>query len=121
MKIANLLVIEAKGSTKNKLLALAAKPAPTKKQLLMKMAGVPKRMPTKYRNAQGRQFFLTLKGAYVIRTANGKTLYGRKSTDPTAPKAIRPKKRAARLPQAHKLKSLPKATHVQRVKAYTAY
>ena len=91
-KIANLLITEAKGSTKNKLLALAAKPTPTKKQLLLKMAGVPKRMPTKYRNKKGRQFFLTLKGAYVIRTVDGKTLYGRKATDPTAPMAIRPKR-----------------------------
>ena len=114
-------MIEAKGSTKNKLLALAAKPAPTRRQLLMKMAGPAKRMPTKYRNQKGRQFFLTLKGAYVIRTANGKTLYGRKSTDPNAPKAIRPKKRATRVPQSHKLKSLPKAKHVQRVKAYSLY
>ena len=92
MKIANLLMTEAKGSTKNKLLALAANPAPTKKQLLMKMAGVPKRMPTKYYNKKGRQFFLTLKGTYVIRAANGKTLYGRKCTDPTAPPSIRPKR-----------------------------
>ena len=91
MKFKNLLLAEAKGSTKNKLLSLAAKPTPTKKQLLMKMAGVPKRVPTKYRNKQGRQFFLTLKGTYVIRAANGKTLYGRKCTDPSAPKAIRPK------------------------------
>lgn len=84
---------EAKGlATKQKLLAMAATPAPTKKQLLLKMAGVPKRLPTKYHNRQGRRFFLTLKGAYVIRTANGKTLYGRKATDPTAPKAIRPKR-----------------------------
>jgi len=89
-KLKNLLMIEAKGSTKNKLLALAAKPVPTKKQLLMKMAGVPKRMPTKYRNKKGRQFFLTLRGKYVIRQ-NGKSLYGRKSTDPNAPLAIRPK------------------------------
>ena len=84
-------MIEAKGSTKNKLLALAAKPAPTKKQLLMKIAGVPKRMPTKYHNKKGRQFFLTLSGKYVIRQ-NGKTFYGRKSTDRTAPMAIRPKR-----------------------------
>lgn len=89
-KLKNLLMIEAKGSTKNKLLALAAKPVPTKKQLLMKMAGVPKRMPTKYHNKKGRQFFLTLRGKYVIRQ-NGKSLYGRKSTDPNAPLAIRPK------------------------------
>jgi hypothetical protein len=93
MKIKNLLMAETKGlTTKQKLLALMTQPVPTKKQLLMKMAGPPKRMPTKYRNRQGRQFFLTLKGAYVIRTANGKTLYGRKCTDPTAPKAIRPKR-----------------------------
>jgi hypothetical protein len=87
-KIANLLLIEANGSTKNKLLALASKPAPTKKQL----SGVPKRIPTKYYNKKGRQFFLTLKGKYVIRTTGGKTLYGRKATDPNAPLAIRPKR-----------------------------
>jgi len=92
-KLKNLLFAEAKGlTTKNKLFALAAKPAPTKKQLLMKMAGVPKRMPTKYKNKKGRQFFLTLKGKYVIRTTDGKTLYGRKATDPNAPMAIRPKR-----------------------------
>jgi len=97
-------MIEAKGSTRNKLMALAAKPAPTKRQQLMKMAGVPKRMPTKYHNKKGRQFFLTLKGKYVIRAADGKTLYGRKSTDPNAPIAIRPKKRATYLPRSHRLK-----------------
>jgi len=92
-KIKNLLLAEARGrTTKNKLLALAAKPVPTKRQLLMKMAGVPKRMPTKYQNKKGRQFYLTLKGKYVIRTADGRSLYGRKSTDPNAPKAIRPKR-----------------------------
>ena len=92
-KIKNLLLAEAKGlKTKNKLLALAAKPVPTKRQLLMKMAGVPKRMPTKYHNKKGRQFYLTLRGAYVIRTADGRSLYGRKATDPNAPKAIRPKR-----------------------------
>ena len=90
--IKNLLLMEAKGSTRNKLMAMAAKPAPTKRQQLLKMAGVPKRMPTKYRNKKGRQFFLTLKGKYVIRTADGKTLYGRKATDPNAPRAIRPKR-----------------------------
>lgn len=91
-KIANLLTTEAKGTTKNKLLVLAAKPAPTRKKLLLKMAGVPRRMPTKYHNKHGRQFFLTLKGKYVILTADGKTLYGRKATDPNAPRAIRPKR-----------------------------
>lgn len=59
---------------------------------LMKLAGVPKRIPTPFRNKKGRQFYLTLKGKYVIRTINGKSLYGIKSTDPRAPMAIRPKR-----------------------------
>jgi hypothetical protein len=65
---------------------------PTRRQTLLKKMGVPKRMPTPFYNKKGRQFFLTLKGKYVIRTANGKSLYGRKATDPRAPHAIRPKK-----------------------------
>jgi hypothetical protein len=91
-KIKNLLIAEARGNRRSQLLALAAKKAPTKRSLIMKLAGVPKRMPTQFYNKKGRQFFLTLKGKYVIRTANGKSLYGRKSTDPRAPLAIRPKK-----------------------------
>jgi hypothetical protein len=93
MKIKNLLLAESKGlTTKQKLINMASKPALTKKQLLLKMAGVPKRMPTKYYNRQGRQFFLTLRGVYVIPVSNGKILYGRKSNDPNAPKSIRPAK-----------------------------
>jgi hypothetical protein len=91
-KIKNLLIAEAKGNRRMQLLALAAKKSPTKRDLLMKLVGVPKRMPTQFYNKKGRQFFLTLKGKYVLRTANGKSLYGRKSTDPRAPLAIRPKK-----------------------------
>lgn len=118
-KIVNLLMIEAKGSTKNKLLALAAKPPPTKKQL----AGVPKRMPTKYHNKKGRQFFLTLKGKYVVRH-NGKSLYGLKAAGPnamTAPKAIRPKrylkKSVVRTPNSHPLMPMTRAQTVRWVKA----
>jgi hypothetical protein len=51
-------------------------------------------MPTQFYNRKGRQFFLTLRGVYVVRE-NGKTLYGRKAAGPSAvraPKAIRPKK-----------------------------
>jgi hypothetical protein len=51
-------------------------------------------MPTQFYNRKGRQFFLTLRGVYVVRE-NGKTLYGRKaagSSAARAPKAIRPKK-----------------------------
>lgn len=80
------------GKTRNRLLAIAAKAAPTRRQLLMKRVGVPKRMPTKYHNKKGRQFFLTLKGTYVVRH-NGKSLYGLKATDSRAPLAIRPKRK----------------------------
>ena len=49
-------------------------------------------MPVPFYNKKGRQFHLTMRGKYVIRTADGRSLYGRKSTDPRAPLAIRPKK-----------------------------
>jgi len=90
---ANLLVAQTSGAkTRNRLLALAGRPEPTRRQLLMKRTGVPKRMPTKYHNKKGRQFFLTIKGTYVLRQ-NGKSLYGRKSTDTSAPLAIRSKRK----------------------------
>jgi hypothetical protein len=60
----------------------------------MARIGVASRMPTQFYNRKGRQFFLTIKGVYVVRE-NGKTLYGRKAAGPRAvqaPKAIRPKK-----------------------------
>jgi hypothetical protein len=66
-------------------------PEPTRREALLKKVGVASRIPTPYYNKKGRQFFLTLKGVYVIRQ-NGKSLYGRKATSPSAPKAIRPKK-----------------------------
>ena len=91
-KRANLLMTEATGTRKNRLRALAAQTVPSRRRLLMKMAGVPKRMPTKYHNKKGRQFYLTLKGKYVLRTADGRSLYGRKATSPRAPRAIRPKR-----------------------------
>jgi hypothetical protein len=91
-KIKNLLIAEARGNRRTQLLALAAKKAPTKRSLIMKLAGVPKRMPTQFYNKKGRQFFLTMKGKYVLRQ-DGKSLYGRKATDPRAPMAIRLKKR----------------------------
>jgi hypothetical protein len=68
------------------------KPKMTRRQALLKRTGVSKRMPVPYYNRKGRQFHLTLKGKYVIR-ANGKSLYGRKSTNPRAPPPIRPKRR----------------------------
>ena len=66
-------------------------PELTRRAALLKKMGVAPRMPTPYYNKKGRQFFLTLKGVYVIRH-NGKSLYGRKSTSASAPTAIRPKK-----------------------------
>ncbi len=70
----------------------AASLPPSRRQALLKRIGVPKRIPVPFHNKKGRQFYLTLKGKYVIRTANGKSLYGRKATDPRAPLAIRPKR-----------------------------
>lgn len=66
-------------------------PVMTRREALLKKVGVASRIPTPYYNKKGRQFFLTLKGVYVIRQ-NGKSLYGRKATSPSAPKAIRTKK-----------------------------
>jgi len=60
----------------------------------MSRIGVARRMPTQFYNRKGRQFFLTLRGVYVVRE-NGKSLYSRKAAGPravNAPKAIRPKK-----------------------------
>lgn len=64
---------------------------PTRRQLLLKKTGLAPRLPTQFYNKKGRQFFLTMKGKYVVRQ-NGKSLYGRKATDPRAPLAIRPKR-----------------------------
>lgn len=64
---------------------------PTRRQALLKKMGVAKRIPTPFYNKKGRQFFLTMKGKYVVRQ-NGKSLYGLKATNPLAPKAIRPKR-----------------------------
>jgi hypothetical protein len=53
-------------------------PPKARGRALLKMVGVAKRIPVPYYNRQGRQFFLTLKGQYVVR-ANGKYLYGVKA------------------------------------------
>jgi hypothetical protein len=45
---------------------------------LLKMVGAAPRIPVPYYNKKGRQFFLTLKGVYVVRV-NGKSLYGLKA------------------------------------------
>lgn len=80
-----------KEQTKPLLNQMAARPV-ARRQSLLKMVGVPKRVPVPFHNKKGRQFYLTLKGKFVIRTATGKSLYGRKATDHRAPKAIRPKR-----------------------------
>jgi len=69
--------------------------APTRRHLLLKSMGPVKRLPTQFYNKKGRQFFLTLSGKYVVRH-NGKSLYGRKCTNPRAPLAIRPKRISGR-------------------------
>jgi hypothetical protein len=55
-----------------------ASPPKARGRALLKMVGVAKRIPVPYYNRQGRQFFLTLKGQYVVR-ANGKYVYGVKA------------------------------------------
>ena len=94
MKIKNLLIAQADPvKRKNALMKRASVPDGTRRHLLMKKLGVPTRMPTQFYNKKGRQFFLTMKGVYVVRE-NGKSLYGRKAAGKNAsraPKAIRPK------------------------------
>lgn len=73
------------------LLNQGAVPVATRRQALLKKMGIAKRIPVPFYNKKGRQFFLTMKGKYVVRH-QGKSLYGLKATDPRAPKAIRPKR-----------------------------
>jgi hypothetical protein len=92
MKRANLLRRQAAPLARRlALLNVGASSLPTRRQALLKKLGPAKRLPTPYYNKKGRQFFLTLKGKYVVRQ-NGKSLYGLKATDPRAPLAIRPKR-----------------------------
>ena len=79
------------------LLNQSATTVPTRRQLLLRKMGVAKRIPVPFYNKKGRQFFLTMKGTYVVRQ-NGKSLYGRKATNPRAPSVIRPKKSVKRAP-----------------------
>jgi hypothetical protein len=65
---------------------------PSRRQALLKKMGVSKRIPTQFYNKKGRQFFLTMKGKYVVLRQNGKSLYGRKATSRAAPPSIRPKR-----------------------------
>jgi hypothetical protein len=65
--------------------------APTRRHALLKKMGPVTRLPTQFYNKKGRQFFLTMKGKYVLRQ-DGKSLYGRKAINIRAPMAIRPKK-----------------------------
>jgi hypothetical protein len=90
----NALLASAAATRRNVLLERARAPVITRRGALMGRIGVSSRMPTQFYNRKGRQFFLTLRGVYVV-CENGKTLYGRKAAGPSAvraPKAIRPKK-----------------------------
>jgi len=90
----NALLASAVAPRRNVLLERARSHMTTRRGALMARIGVASRMPTQFYNRKGRQFFLTIKGVYVVRE-NGKTLYGRKAAGPRAvqaPKAIRPKK-----------------------------
>ena len=92
MKRWNLLMRQTVPATRrHALLNKGMEPSPTRRQALLKRMGVAKRIPVPFYNKKGRQFFLTIKGKYVVRQ-NGKSLYGLKSTNPMAPKAIRLKR-----------------------------
>jgi hypothetical protein len=85
----------APAATRRNALLGRARAAPlTRRGALVGRIGVASRIPTQFYNRKGRQFFLTLRGTYVVRE-NGKSIYGRKAAGPSAsraPKAIRPKK-----------------------------
>lgn len=85
---ANLLL----GTRRLALLNVGRTAPPTRREALLKKMGVAKRIPTQFYNKKGRQFFLTLKGKYVVLRQNGKSLYGRKATTLIAPPSIRPKR-----------------------------
>ena len=90
----NAILAAATATRRNALLGHARVAPPTRRATLMGRVGVASRMPTQFYNKKGRQFFLTLRGTYVVRE-NGKSLYGRKAAGQSAshaPKAIRPKK-----------------------------
>ena len=63
----------------------------SRRQAHMRQIGRVPRLVTRYTNKKGRPFYVTLKGAYILRV-NGKSLYGRKSNSCKVPKKIRPKK-----------------------------
>ena len=85
------LLASAVATRRNALVERARAPLMTRRGALMGRVGVASRIPTQFYNRKGRQFFLTLRGSYVVRE-NGKSLYGRKATALNAPKAIRPRK-----------------------------
>jgi len=96
MKRGNLLLRQS-GPVPRRLALLnqSAITVPTRRLALLKKLGVAKRIPVPFYNKKGRQFFLTMKGKYVVRH-NGKSLYGLKATNPRAPSVIRPKKSVKR-------------------------
>ena len=88
----NLLLRQtAPAARRRALLNEAAVAPPSRRRALLKKMGVATRIPTQFYNKKGRQFFLTMKGKYVLRQ-NGKSLYGRKATSRMAPPSIRPKR-----------------------------
>lgn len=92
VKRGNLLLRQtAPVARRQALLNLGRTVGPTRRQALLKKMGPATRLPTQFYNKKGRQFFLTMKGKYVVRQ-NGKSLYGRKATSRAAPPSIRPKR-----------------------------
>ena len=63
----------------------------TRRESLLRQIGVIPWMITRYKNTKGRPFYVTLKGAYIVRV-DGKSLYGRKSKSCNVPSKIRSRK-----------------------------
>lgn len=72
MKRGNLLIGGGAGPTRRTLLTIRG---PTRRQTLLQQAKI---QPTRFQNHKGRDFYVTLKGTYVV-LKNGKRVYGHKA------------------------------------------
>jgi len=75
MKRSDLLLGMGAGPTRRTLLRVEAAPGPSRRKALFQQAKV---QPTRFQNHKGRDFYLTLKGSYVV-LKYGRRVYGRKA------------------------------------------
>jgi hypothetical protein len=75
MKRSDLLLGMGAGPTRRTLLLTGAAPGPSRRKALLQQAKI---QPTRFQNHKGRDFYLTLRGSYVI-LKYGRRIYGRKA------------------------------------------